>query len=191
MSPSARFSAARASHASRNVGRVRLLDLQIPTLFGQDVEDRGATQVERLPDDVEVLPSESANAPGVETDGPLRLLIASLSRRDLRACGQLRRFATSLRARPLGLRRGDLTLVAIEQGEHDHRAAGDVVEAAAHAFERARCADALLGKASVHAHIGAKQADVDAAFATCLIDPRVRQRHARLGLAHVWPCRHR
>ena len=24
-----------------------------------------------------------------------------------------------------------------------------------------------------------------------LIDPRVRKRHARLGLAHVWPCRYR
>jgi hypothetical protein len=52
-------------------------------------------------------------------------------------------------------------------------------------------ADALLRKASVHAHIRSKEADVDTALAISLIDPRVCNSYARLGLAHVGPRRYR
>ena len=70
-------------------------------------------------------------------------------------------------------------------------APGDVVELAPDTFKHARRADTLLGKAGVHTHVGPKEADVDAALATGLINPRVRKRDAHFGPAYVWPCRHR
>jgi hypothetical protein len=85
-------------------------------LFGQDVEHRGTSQVECLPHDVQVLPSERANTADVEPDGSLRPRIASLRRSDLRASGELRRFTTSLRARPLGLGSSNLTWLRLNRG---------------------------------------------------------------------------
>ena len=108
--------------------RVAQLDVDVPTLLGDHVEQWCPTELVGLSHHAEVAAGHIANAAGVDDQRPLGGLELGESRRNLLADDQLGGLPLPLRCLGFGLGRCDVALIPVSHGQHDRDASAHVVE---------------------------------------------------------------
>ena len=140
---------------------------------------------------VQILPGQIASPASVDGDRAARPFIASRGGGNLRLRGQLRRIESRGRPCSLRLRRGDLSLVLIAQGQRQSRPGADVVKQTSNARQLPLGIQPELRKAGVRPHIRAEQTQIEAPFPSSAIDLRIGHADSSFGLLHVGPNRRR
>src|SRR6266851_4282339 len=129
---------------------VRVFEIQIAALLGQDVEDGGASELVRLRHHVQILPCQIASTIVVDGDRAARAVIVSFGGGNLCLRGQLCRVESCRRPCSRRLRRGNLPLVPVAQRNSKRRPSAQVMKESSNARELPLRVQPELRKAGVH-----------------------------------------
>src|SRR5262249_20458014 len=137
--------------------RISILDIDVATLFADDVEQRTTSQRIRLTYHVEVTSGDVAHATLVNLERAPRGLILRECCSNLLSHGQLRELKSPFGRLRVRRRRRDIALIAVAYWQHDAHTGAEVMEDVLYRTTAASAGDAI----EVKTHVLTLIADVD------------------------------
>src|SRR5262249_5683586 len=145
-------------------GRVAGFDVEISSLFGEQVVQWRSTEIVGLQLHVNVLPRQIPKARGIYLDCPACFTIADDRRIELCLRGQLSRRKRLLFGGSLCERRGDSALVAVSHRKHERGSDGETMELALNGNQPACFVESALVEAVAFTSVVADERHVSPAF---------------------------
>src|SRR5262249_24843973 len=138
--------------------RISVLDVDVATLFADDIEQRSTSERVRLTHDAEVAGGDIAHATLVDLErSPCGLILRECSS-NLLSHYQLRELKSPFGRLRLRRRRGDVALITVAYWQHDAHTGAEVMEDVLNWTSAARAGDAV----EIKTHVLTLIADVDA-----------------------------